>query len=88
MIFTVLVVGQDENGKVSVKTTDETLGKKLETGSLQVTDVHDTYDAQIQADHVANVNFKAYDVELLDESGEKVSLEGTTNTEVIVNLLS
>ena len=51
-------------------------------------DVHDTYDAQIQADHVANVNFKAYDVELLDESGEKVSLEGTTNTEVIVNLLS
>ena len=28
-------------------------------------DVHDTYDAQIQADHVANVNFKAYDVELL-----------------------
>ena len=24
-------------------------------------DVHDTYDAQIQADHVANVNFKAYD---------------------------
>ena len=49
---------------------------------------YDTYDAQIQADHVANVNFKAYDVELLDESGEKVSLEGTTNTEVIVNLLS
>ena len=28
-------------------------------------DVYDTYDAQIQADHVANVNFKAYDVELL-----------------------
>lgn len=27
--------------------------------------IHDTYDAQIQADHVANVNFKAYDVELL-----------------------
>ena len=53
-----------------------------------MTDVHDTYDAQIQADHVANVNFKAYDVELLDESGEKVSLEGSTNTEVIVNLLS
>ena len=73
---------------VSVKTTEEELGKALETGNLEVADVNLLYDAQIQSEHTKKVNFKAYNIGFVDQNGKLVSLKGRKNTEVIVTIPS
>ena len=83
------VFTDEETGvSVSVKTTEEELGKALEIGKLEVADVKSLYDAQIQSEHTKKVNFKAYNIGFVDRDGKLVSLKDRKNTEVIVTIPS